>query len=124
MLKDKLSVILHALDEWEKRDPHFQDKEGFLQFLRSIDLGSFNVGDTDVWMKYYREAKKSRISIPELLFAKKRELMSRGTSDVVPERSPLPERVFVIDEEKRNELSEMDERLKRDDPARRKRLNK
>jgi len=121
---DRLSAILDTIDEWQKRDPELRDKEGFLRFLKSHDIGKHHVSDSKVWTSYYYEARRKRISIAELLFEKKREMLSKKIVVEKDTSIPLDERVFVIDEEKRRELVEMGERLKRDDPARRKRLNK
>lgn len=121
---DRLSAILTTIDEWLKQDPRLRDNEGFLRFLKSCDIGKHQVGDVNVWMRYYHEARKKRVSVAELLFEKKSEMMSKRIVIEKDASMPLDERVFVIDEEKRRELIEMGERLKRDDPARRRRLNK
>jgi hypothetical protein len=60
--------------------------------------------------------------VAELLFEKRRALLSKKT-----EKGPTgtkSKEIFVIDEEQRRELEEMDERLKLTDPARVKRMNK
>ena len=121
---DRISAILNTIDEWQKRDPDLRDREGFLHFLKTCGIGNHHVSDTKVWMRYYYEAKRKRISVAELLFEKRREMLSKRIVIEKDDSMPLDERIFVFDEEKRRELVEMSERLKRDDPAIRKRLNK
>lgn len=124
MSTDRLSAILDAIDKWQKRDPELQDRGGFLRFMKSCDIGKHQVGDTKVWMGYYHEARRKRVSVAELLFEKKKEILSKKIVVEKDMSMPMEERIIVIDEEQRRELVEMSERLKRDDPARRRRLNK
>ena len=75
-------------------------------------------------MKYIKEAKKKRMTVKELVFEKRKEMLSKNIEFVNDPGRPLTERVSIIDEVKRKELKEMDKRLKQIDPARVKRLNK
>ncbi len=120
-MSDRFGAIHDVITEWQKQDPRLVDREGFLQYLTTRDIGQFNVGDTKIWMGYLREARKQKITVAELLF-ESRSKMSGMKKTYRKDRSGEPEqRVFVVDEEKRQELEEMDERLKSYDPARVKR---
>lgn len=121
---DRLSMIIHYIDEWRKKDPYLEDKKGFLKFIKSCDLGCFNVGDSKVWMNYYNEARKKRVTIAELLFDKQKKIILKIVSLKRKERKPIEETVFVLSEEEKRELDEMGERLKKEDPLRRKQLDK
>ncbi len=124
MYNDRLSFILSQIEEWKKQDTELRDKEGFLSFIKKCDFGQYPVGDTRVWMKYIKEAKKKRMTVKELVFEKRKEMLSKNIEFVNDPGRPLTERVSIIDEVKRKELKEMDKRLKQIDPARVKRLNK
>jgi hypothetical protein len=120
--KGRLSVLLEKIDEWMEVDPDLEDKAGFLRHYEECNPGQFPVPYTETWIKYYKQAKKKGITVAELLFEKRRTLLSKRT-----EKRPTgtkPKEIFVIDEEQRRELEEMDDRLKLTDPARVKRLNK
>ena len=91
--------------------------------MKTRDIGQFNVGNTEIWMRYYKMAKKAGVTVAEYLFEMRREMQSKQLSR---ERNPdqeRPEKISVVDPEKRRELEEMDERLKTLDPARVKRMN-
>ena len=118
---DRFAAIHDVITEWQIQDPRLTDKEGFFQYLKTHDIGQFNVGDTKRWMEYLREAKKQKVTVAELLFESRRK-MSGMKLTYRKDRSEEPEqRVFVVDEEKRHELDEIEERLKSYDPARVKR---
>ena len=117
---DRLSMILRYIDEWREKDPYLDDKKGFLKFIKSCDLGCFNVGDTRVWMNYHREARKKRVTIAELLFDKQKKTIMKIGSLERKDRKPMEETVFMLSEEEKRELDEMSERLKKEDPLRRK----
>lgn len=116
-------MILHYIDEWREKDPYLDDKKGFLRFIKSCDLGCFNVGDTGVWMNYHREACKKRVTITDLLFDKQKKIILKIVSLKRKDRRPMEETVFVLSEEEKRELDEMSERLKNEDPLRRKQLD-
>ena len=42
----RLSVIYQHLDFWGTKDPKYQDKAGFLEYLSHCDLGYYPVHDT------------------------------------------------------------------------------
>ena len=121
---DRLSMIIHYIDEWREKDPNLDDRKGFLEFIKSCDLGCFNVGDTKVWMNYHREARRKQVTIVELLFDKQKKIILKIVSLKRKERKPMEETVFVLSEEEKRELDEMGERLKKEDPLRRKQLDK
>jgi len=123
IVADRFSAIHDLITEWEKRDPGLRDKEGFLEFIKTQDIGQFNVGNTEIWMRYYKMAKKEGVTVAEYLFDMRRELQSKKLSKERDPDQEKPEKISVIDPEKRKELEEMDERLKTHDPARIKRLN-
>ena len=111
---------MNIIEIWRKQDPKLSNKSGFLKFLGEQDLGLFNVGDTKVWLNYYHEAKKKRMTVAELLFEKQRKTLKLDIS--LPKKKKEPIEIFVIDEDKRKELNELDERLKLIDPARVKKI--
>ena len=123
IVSDRFSAIHDLISEWEKRDPGLRDKDGFLEFLKTSGIGQFNVGNTEVWMRYYKMAKKEGVTVAEYLFEMRRELQSKKLSQVKEPDQGKPEKISVVDQEKRRELEEMDERLKTLDPARVKRMN-
>jgi len=123
IVSDRFSAIHDLISEWEKRDPRLRDKEGFLGFMKTRDIGQFNVGDTEIWMRYYKMAKKEGVTVAEYLFDMRREVQSKKLSKERDPDQEKTEKISVIDPEKRRELEEMDERLKTHDPARIKRLN-
>ncbi|MCW4051081.1 MAG: hypothetical protein NWE89_15260 [Candidatus Bathyarchaeota archaeon] len=124
VVQDRLSAILHHIDEWKKGDPFLEDKMGFLDYLKTCDIGHLNVGNTKIWMSYYRRARKQRVTVPELLFAMKHDLVVKDLDVIKREKKPIKERIFVVSEDKQKELQEIRSRLRDDDPLRRKRLNK
>jgi hypothetical protein len=76
LLQDRLSAILFFIEQWRDSDPNLEYKEGFLNYLSTCDIGYFNLGNSKVWMNYYKEAKKKGVTIPELLFEKQRRILS------------------------------------------------
>jgi hypothetical protein len=108
---DRLTFIIHIIDEWAKKDPQLKDKQGFMEYLETQEIGKYKVENADVWLTYYKEARKRRISIAELLFHKVRE----GRKSNSREESERPMKVLPIDvvpEEKMKELKKMTSRLK------------
>jgi len=76
-----------------------------------------------VWMNYHREACKKRVTITDLLFDKQKKIILKIVSLKRKDRRPMEETVFVLSEEEKRELDEMSERLKNEDPLRRKQLD-
>ncbi|UCD45103.1 MAG: hypothetical protein JSV27_00930 [Candidatus Bathyarchaeota archaeon] len=108
---DRLTFIIHTIDEWAKNDPKLENKLGFLEYLETQEIGKYKVKNIDVWLTYYHEARKKRISIAELLFFKVREGRKSNSS----EESERPLKVLPIDvvpEDKMKELKKMTSRLK------------
>jgi len=115
----RLSVIYQHLDFWKTKDPNYQDKIGFISYLRNCDLGCYQVKDTEKWLKLRREARQKNCTIPEILFDHWSSLIDKTVSySVEHERSPTE--IAVVGLEKKRELEEITERLKKADPARRK----
>lgn len=113
-----------ARAQWQRQDPHLNDKEGFLRYMSKRDIGQFNVGDTKRWMEYYREAKKRGITVTEFLFETRKKMLNMDLSYERDRSLEHVQRVFVINEDQLHELEEIDERLKTYDPARQKRRDK
>ncbi len=67
------------------------------------------------------EAKKQRVTVAELVFESRRKMSGTNLTYRKDRSGETEQRVFVVDEEKRQELEELDERLKTYDPARVKR---
>lgn len=108
---DHLAFIIHTIDEWAKNNPKLENKLGFLEYLETQEIGKYKVKNIDVWLTYYHEARKKRISIAELLFFKVREGRKSNSS----EESERPMKVLPIDvvpEDKMKELKKMTSRLK------------
>ena len=89
LLQDRFSAILHFIEKWQENDPKLERKEEFLSFIKTCDLGYFNVGDTRVWMNYYKKAKKNKISIAELLFERKKKILNTKKRE---DKNPLKTR--------------------------------
>lgn len=124
VISDRFTAIHDEITEWQKRDSDLTDREGFLEYMKTRDIGQFNVGDTGRWMRYYREARKRGLTVIECLFESRRNMLAKDLSGKRVGSSEPTKRVFVVDEEKRQELEEINERLKSLDPARVKRKNK
>ena len=124
VIADRFTAIQDEVTEWQKKDPNLRDLEGFMEYMKTRDIGQFNVGDTIRWMNNYREARKRGVSVTEFLFETRRTMMDKDLTYRRASASKLDQRVYIIDEEKRQELEEIDERLKSLDPARIKRKNK
>ena len=124
IISDRFTAIHDEITFWQIRDPDLSDREGFLQYMKTRDIGQFNVGDTGRWMRYYREARKRGLTVIEYLFESRRNMLGKDLSGKRTGSSEPPQRVFIVDEAKRQELEEIDERLKSLDPARIRRKNK
>jgi len=74
-------------------------------------------------MNYHRGACKKRVTITELLFDKQKKIILKIVSIKSKDREPMEETVFVLSEEEKRELDEISERLKNEDPLRRKQLD-
>ena len=72
-------------------------------------------------MEYYRKAKKRGVTVAELLFEARKKMLSLNLTYERDQANEPVQKVFVLDEEERHELEEIDERLKSYDPARVKR---
>ena len=124
LLQDRLSAILYYIEQWQVNDKYLEDKDGFLAYLKNCDIGCFNVGNTKVWMSYHTEARKQRKTVPELLFNKQRKTLEIEQTRKHQNRKPPENPVYTVDEKQKQELKEIEERLKTQDPLRRKQLNK
>jgi hypothetical protein len=87
------------------------NKKGFLEYLETSEIGRYKVGNTEIWLRYYSEARKKGITIAELLFDKARETMK--TSIIKSDGRPIKKiPVDIVSEEKMKELKEISSRLK------------
>ena len=123
-MSDRFSVIHDKISEWQKQDTNLANREGFLLYLKACDIGQFSVGNTDRWMKCYKDAKKKGISVAEHLFESRKRLLNVKLRYEKDHSREQAQRIFVIDEEKTQLIKELEERLKTYDPARIKRQNK
>ena len=121
VISDRFSAIHDEITQWQKQDPKLNDKKGFIEYLKTCDIGQFNVGDTKIWMKYLREAKKRRITVAALVFESRKRMSKMGLTYKKDRSEETEQRVFELDEAERHELDEIDKRLKTYDPARVKR---
>jgi hypothetical protein len=107
--KDRLEYILHIIETWRHRDPELEDKEGFLENLRTYEIGILGVGNAEIWIQYYKDAKRKGFTVAELLFEKAKE----GLKTMAKRESDKPVKRVEIDVvlgEKLLELKEMAER--------------
>jgi len=117
----RIEAIHNHVSQWQLKDPKLENIGGFLEYLKACDIGSYPVQDTARWLSLLQEAKKLRVGVAELIFMRRRNLFGKEISiEKSKDRSP-PDNMFVVNEDQRRELEEIGERLKRDDPARRKR---
>ena len=123
-VSDRFTAIHDEITEWQKQDPKLSDKESFLEYIGTRDIGQFNVGDTKRWMEHYKKAKKRGITVAELLFETRKKMLNVSLSYERGDPGENEQKLFVIDEEKHRELDQIDERLKTYDPARVKRRGK
>jgi hypothetical protein len=108
---DRITFILQMIDEWKKNDQELENKKGFLEYLETREIGRYKVGNTEIWLRYYSEARKKGITIVELLFDKARETMKTfiiKSNDRPVKKIP----VDIVSEEKMKELKEISSRLK------------
>jgi len=124
LVSDRFAAIHDEITEWMKHDPRLNDKKGFLEHLKSCDIGQFNVGDARRWMEYYREAKKRGVTVAELLFEARNKMLNVNLTYERDQTTEHTQKIFVLDEEELHELEEIDERLKSYDPARVKRRDR
>lgn len=117
----RISAIHHHINVWQKNDPMLKDSKGFVDYLKTCDIGCHRVLDTEKWFKYLKESRKRKITVTEVIFCHRSSLVGKELSIEKNGERPLPHEVYVVDLDKRRELEEISERLKRDDPARRKR---
>lgn len=57
---DRLTFILQMIDEWKNNDPELENKKGFLEHLKTREIGRYEVVNTEIWLRYYGEAVISR----------------------------------------------------------------
>ena len=116
----RLSVIYQHLDYWKTRDPEYLDKIGFISYLRNCDLGCYPVNDKGKWLKLRREARQKKCTIPEILFDHWSNLADKQVSVSMDPDRPQHAKIDIVPLEKKRELEEITERLKKADPARKK----
>jgi len=119
--QDRVSVIHDAITEWQIQDAQLTDNIGFLEYLKTQDIGQFPVVNQKKWMEYLRTAQSQRITVAEMLFNYRRVMIGRKLVYKRDSGKKDLNRIFVVDEEQRKELEELDERMKSYDPARVKR---
>ena len=124
IVSDRFAAIHDVISEWQKQDPRLNDEKGFLEYLKTRDIGQFNVGNTKRWLEYLREAKKRRVTVEEILFESRKKMLDKKLEYERDPSREIPEKVYIFDQEKLRELAEIDKRLKTYDPARVKRRNR
>ena len=117
----RISAIHHHINLWQINDPMLKDSKGFVDYLKTYDIGCHRVQDTEKWLKYVKESRKKKVTVAEVIFSHRSSLVGKELSMEKDDERPLPHEVYVVDADERRELEEISERLKRDDPARRKR---
>ena len=117
----RIPAIHHHINLWQKNDPMLKDSKGFIDYLKTYDIGCHRVIDTEKWLKYLKESRKKKITVAEIIFSHRSTLVGKELSMEKDDERPYPHEVYIVDAEERKELEEISERLKRDDPARRKR---
>ena len=106
IVSDRFEAVHDEITKWQKKDPHLSDKEGFLEYISTRDIGQFNVGDMRRWMEHYRKAKKRGITVTELLFETRKSMLDMNLSYERGSPGDNEQRVFVVDEEHLRELEE------------------
>ena len=117
----RISVIHHHINLWQKNDTKLKDSKGFVDYLKTCDVGCHSVLDTEKWLKYLKESRKKKITVAEIIYSHRSSLVGKELSMKKDDERSYPHEVYVVDADERRELEEISERLKRDDPARRKR---
>ena len=113
----RLEFILNKIEEWKNRDPELEDKEGFLNFIESSDLGKYRVKNTKIWLKYHKEARQKRITVKELLFDKMNKIQKTIINE--PTETPIKDIVNVVTEDEAQKIKEIYSRLRKDEEMRR-----
>ena len=113
----RLEFILDKIEEWKNRDPELEDKEGFLNFIESSDLGKYRVKNTKIWLKYHKEARQKRITVKELLFDKMNKIQKTIINE--PTETPIKDIVDVVTEDEAQKIKEIYSRLRKDEEMRR-----
>ena len=113
----RLEFILEKIEEWKKRDPELEDKQGFLTFIESFDPGKYWVKNTRIWLTYHKEARQKRITVKELLFDRMNEIQKTIISE--PTEKPIKDIIDVVTEDEAQEIKEIYSRLRKDEEMRR-----
>ena len=113
----RLEFILDKIEEWKNRDPELEDKEEFLNFIESSDLGKYRVKNTKIWLKYHKEARQKRITVKELLFDKMNKIQKTIINE--PTETPIKDIVDVVTEDEAQKIKEIYSRLRKDEEMRR-----
>lgn len=112
---DRLAFIIQRIEEWKERDPGLSDCNGFIRDLKQTSYRDYPINSIRVWIHYFNEAKKMRLTIPELIFLKaSRSRLNDRNSETKREVVT----VEVVPEQKYEELKQITLRLKQDDPLR------
>ena len=113
----RLEFILEKIEEWKNRDPELEDKEGFLNFIESSDIGKYRVKNTKIWLKYHKEARQKRITVKELLFDKMNKIQKTIINE--PTEKPIKDIVDVVTKDEAQKIKEIYSRLRKDEEMRR-----
>jgi len=117
----RITAIHHHIDMWQKNDPMLKDSVGFVDYLKNCDIGCHRVLDIEKWLNYLKESRKKKITVAEVIFSHRRSLVGKELHIEKDGERPYPNKVYVVNVDEKRILDEISERLKRDDPARRKR---
>ena len=113
----RLDFILGKIEEWKRRDPELEDKQGFLKFIDPSDPGKYGVKNTKIWLKYHKEARQKRITVKELLFDRMNEIQKTIISE--PTEKPIKDIIDVVTEDEAEKIKEIYSRLRKDEETRR-----
>ena len=113
----RLEFIIRKIEEWKKRDPELEDKQGFLNFIESSNPGKYQVKNTKIWLQYHKEARQKRVTVKELLFDRMNKIQKTIISE--PTEKPIKDVIDVVSEDEAEKIKEIYSRLRKDEEMRR-----
>ena len=113
----RLEFILVKIEEWKKRDPDLEDKQGFLKFIKSSDPGKYWVKNTKIWLKYHKDARQKHITVKELLFDRMNKIQRIIISE--PKEKPFKDIIDVVTKDEAEKIKEIYGRLRKDEEMKR-----
>jgi len=113
----RLEFILEKMEEWKNRDPELEDKQGFLNFIESSDPGKYCVKNTEIWLKYHKEARQNHITVKELLFDRMKNFQK--IIMIEDTKKAIKSIIDIVTEDEAEKIKEIYSRLRKDEEMRR-----